>query len=58
MEGEMVSNPTKQTVRTRVSGRLNRFRNFKGACGVLIIFMKIWVQVSASSADLFIRRNE
>jgi hypothetical protein len=51
MEGEMVSNPTKQTVRTRASGNLNRFRSFKGARGVLIIFMKIGVQVSASSAD-------
>tara|TARA_A100001011_G_scaffold182135_1_gene190985 strand:- start:1138 stop:1314 length:177 start_codon:yes stop_codon:yes gene_type:complete len=58
MEGEMVSNPTKQTVRTRASGNLNRFRSFKSACRVLIIFMKIEVQVSASSADYFIRRNE
>jgi hypothetical protein len=51
MEGEMVSSPIKQTDWTRASGRLNRFRNFKSASGVLIIFIKIEVQVSASSAD-------
>tara|TARA_Y100001954_G_C15515742_1_gene456768 strand:- start:427 stop:582 length:156 start_codon:yes stop_codon:yes gene_type:complete len=51
MEGEMVSNPTKPTVRTGASGNLNRIRSFKRAFRVLIIFMKIRVQVSASSAD-------